>query len=97
MTRGSGIGSDGVRRGTNYIHRAKLAAMRDAVPRQIVAAAAQQARCAAGAHDVTVARPRYVTYVRGRKVEPGTQYCRYCSTILAGDRVGADPATWTDS
>jgi hypothetical protein len=85
MTRGTG--PDGIRRGTNYIHRAKLAAMRDMVPRQLAFAAAVHARCASGDHDATVAEKGRVTYLAyGKRVEPGTRYCRYCSTILPPEK-----------
>jgi len=78
-----GIGSDGIKRGTNYIHRAKLAAMADMVPRQIAAAAAQRERCAAGQHAETTAERNRVTHLPGAgRVEPGTRYCMYCYTVL---------------
>lgn len=43
---------------------------------------AQREACWRGEHDEATAQPRYVTYVRGRQVKPGTRYCRFCSTIL---------------
>lgn len=52
----------------------------------LAAAAAQDARCAQGEHDEAEARPRYVTYVQGRQVSPGTRYCRRCWAILPGER-----------
>jgi len=48
----------------------------------IAAAAGQDAACAEGRHDETVAKPRYVTYVAGQQVPPGTRYCRRCRQIL---------------
>jgi hypothetical protein len=49
----------------------------------LAAAAEQDAKCRRGEHMETTAQPRYVTYVRGRQVKPGTRYCRRCSKILA--------------
>lgn len=48
----------------------------------MAAAATQDAKCARDEHDEVVAKPRYVTYVGGRQVPPGTRYCRRCSKIL---------------
>ena len=42
------------------------------------ALAAQRARCSQGEHDETVAKDGYATYVGGRRVAPGTPYCRCC-------------------
>ena len=75
--------SDGIKRGTNYIHRAKLAAMKDMIPRQLAFAATVHARCASGEHEAPVAKKGRVTYLAyGVRAEPGTRYCMYCSTIL---------------
>ena len=49
----------------------------------LTAVASQKARCLRGEHDETVAKPGYVTYVRGSQVRPGTRYCRFCSRILS--------------
>jgi hypothetical protein len=53
----------------------------------LATAAAQDARCAQGQHDETTAREGYVTHIGlGRRVEPGTRYCRYCKAILGEKR-----------
>ena len=81
--------TDGFKRGTNYNHRMNRA---DYDPRAELAAAYslvadKNAKCAAGKHDERVAEPGYATYMAfGRRIEPGTRYCRWCSAIL-----GADP------
>jgi len=50
------------------------------------AAQSQAAGCARSEHDEAVAEKGRVTYLAfGRRVEPGTRYCRYCSVILAGE------------
>jgi hypothetical protein len=50
---------------------------------QLLAAVAEQdAKCRRGEHMETTAQPKYVTYVRGRQVQPGTRYCRRCPAIL---------------
>jgi len=72
---------DGFKRGTNYIQRS--------LPRpdpaaELFAVANQQARCARGEHDEAVAKKGYVTYLGyGKRIEPGTRYCRFCKVILA--------------
>lgn len=48
----------------------------------LAAAAAQDAKCARGEHLEKIAQPRYVTYVAGRQVPPGTRYCHRCFKIL---------------
>jgi hypothetical protein len=49
----------------------------------LAAAATLAARCANGDHNETVAQSGRVTYLAfGKRVEPGTRYCRYCSVIL---------------
>jgi hypothetical protein len=77
-----GVGSDGIKRGTNYNHRALIERRLRADIAAITASYAQAERCAQGTHAETVAEPRRVTYVDGKQVAPGTRYCRYCSTIL---------------
>ena len=76
------VGADGIKRGTNYIHRAKIAAMRGMAPRQIGAALAQDIACAEGHHAEATARQDYVTYVGGEQVAPGTRYCHRCQVII---------------
>jgi hypothetical protein len=49
----------------------------------VTAAQAQAARCERGEHDEAVAEKGRVTWLAfGRRVEPGTRYCRYCSAVL---------------
>lgn len=85
-----GAGSDGIKRGTNYMQRALIEQRRRVADAELVAYFSQAVRCGRGEHDETTARLRYVTYVRGRQVRPGTRYCRYCSTILPEKRGGED-------
>jgi len=63
----------------------------------VIAVAQDQAdRCACGEHDEAVAEKGHVTWLAfGKRVEPGTRYCRYCSAILPGSEevADADPAT----
>ena len=73
---------DGIKRGTNYIHRALIDQRRRADEAALVHYFTQAERCAHGEHDERVAEQRRVTYVGGRQVAPGTRYCRYCSAIL---------------
>ena len=85
------------KRWTNYNHRMAggydpAAELATALSRR----ATQQARCTDGEHDVRVAKPGYVTYVRGRQVEPGTRYCCFCSVILA-DAAGDTPGERKDA
>jgi len=85
--------SDGFKRGTNYNHRM---GSRPDPGAELLAVANRQARCARGEHDETVAEKGRVTWLAfGRRVEPGTRYCRYCSVILASDKEVPDvnPAT----
>ena len=76
---------DGFKRGSNYNHRMVHA---DYDPQAELAAAlttqvTQDAKCAAGEHAERVAAPGRVTYMAfGKRVEPGTRYCRWCSRIL---------------
>ncbi len=74
---------DGFKRGTNYNHKIGTGAAYGADVRALGALAAQGERCAKGEHDETVAEPNRVTWLAfGRRVEPGTRYCRFCSVIL---------------
>ncbi len=52
------------------------------LPGLLAAAAAQDIACTEGRHMERVAQPRYVTYVAGEQVPPGTRYCRRCYRIL---------------
>lgn len=73
---------DGFKRGTNYNYRSRMA-NRGLVQAAMLATANQAARCARGEHDETVADPKQVTYLAfGKRIEPGTRYCSYCSVIL---------------
>lgn len=56
----------------------------------LAAAALQDLKCTRGEHLEAVAQPRYVTYVRGRQVPPGTRYCRRCSKILPTETEAGD-------
>lgn len=76
------LGSDGIKRGTNYIHRALIDQRRRADDAALVAYFTQADRCAQDEHDEAVAKPGRTTYVGGRQVPPGTRYCRYCSASL---------------
>lgn len=65
----------------------------DAVPRTLLGAANQRARCERGEHDATVAEKGRVTYLaHGKRVEPGTRYCRFCSVILADQEPAPETA-----
>jgi hypothetical protein len=72
---------DGFKRGTNYCHRARMTAYNPLGALGV--AETQAALCARRAHDVVIAERTQVTYLAfGRRVEPGTWYCRYCSAVL---------------
>jgi len=77
--------SDGFKAWTNYNQKF---GRRPYDPRRemagvIAAGLTRQALCAQGDHDEAVAKPGYVTRLaHGVRVEPGTSYCRYCSSIL---------------
>ncbi len=77
------------------IHRALVReygyTTRSAAAAVIAAAEDQAARCARGEHDEAVAEKGRVTYLAyGKRIEPGTRYCRFCSVILADDKGAGD-------
>jgi hypothetical protein len=77
---------DGFKRGTNYLHRERMARAASQ-PAEIDVAISlhgtRDAKCAAGDHAARIADPAQVTYLAyGKRVEPGTRYCGWCSAIL---------------
>ena len=72
------MSDDGFKPGTNYNHRMKG---RADPGRMVAAALAQDEACALGHHDEAVARPGYVTRIRGEVLKPGTAYCLRCGAL----------------
>lgn len=76
-----GTDPDGIKRGTNYIHRALIEQRRQADESALLYYFNQPYRCHLGEHDEAIAEPKRVTYVRGHQVPPGTRYCRFCGSL----------------
>lgn len=66
--------------GTHYDLR--MARERVDVAAELARAAAQDAACAAGVHDIAEVPLRHITWVAGERLEPGSKYCRKCHRIL---------------
>jgi hypothetical protein len=82
--------ADGFKRGTNIHQRTRMARVADFQAAELDVAISlhgtRDAKCAAGDHAVRVADPKQVTYLAyGKRVEPGTRYCGWCSAILPAE------------
>ena len=81
---------DGFKRGTNMHQRTRMARVAAYQAAEMDVAISlhgtRDARCAAGDHAVRIADPGQVTYLAyGKRIEPGTRYCGWCSTILPSE------------
>jgi hypothetical protein len=79
---------DGFKPGTNYNRPMRPQVEPQAELRLGLALAAE---CGEGRHNEAVAEPGRVTYAAyGRRVEPGTWYCRRCGRILDPPSAGQE-------